>query len=617
MHQGLSRLWPALILALFCLPLFVGLGRTDLENDEAIYSFAVDRILETGDWLTPKSSPDEEAAFLEKPPLKMWIVAGAIRLGLAPHDEFGLRFWDALFGGAAFLYVFAIGSLLAGPVCGAAAVLLLFVHDGLLFEHGLRSNNMEGALFLGYCGGIYHYLAWSRSVESARRSRHALGVALYFVLGFMTKFVAAIFLPLVLATASVAIREYRTRAFGDRRIWLKSGTLAGILIAPWFIYEQYRFGSELWRIILGAHVYTRFTTYVDPQHLHPWDFYFSTMSADLQRTGGAWLVLAGAALLAIRAARGHSPEAAVILLWFALPVGVISLGTSKLYHYAYPFLPAIALAAGCAPAFVWATLGPRLVPVLGAIHRRLRESAPWTAVTERPPVRLVLLSVSGVALILAAVTLIYSPVRIRWTGATLVRVSSSFRPAVAALVLATLAGRPQRVSAVALPLLVVSMLPLDAYRATLGRLPIEKHPMRSARDCVARVQRAGGREPGLYVNVPDDLMGHPLNYYFRRIRPWERINSPSKAGLYRRLYVEQQPVLVGEPWYQEFMRRLRSRDGRFIDELARAGGLDPAAIRAHADDASPPLVSFSDVLLLLPGPYAVCSPEGAGRVAAP
>ena len=42
-RQGLSRpFWLALVIAAFCLPLFIGLGRTDVENDEGIYSFAVD-----------------------------------------------------------------------------------------------------------------------------------------------------------------------------------------------------------------------------------------------------------------------------------------------------------------------------------------------------------------------------------------------------------------------------------------------------------------------------------------------------------------------------------------------------------------------------------------------
>lgn len=63
---------------------------------KAIYSFGADRILEIGDWLAPRSSPREDAVFLEKPPLKFWIVAAPIQLGLLPHNEFGIRFWDAL-----------------------------------------------------------------------------------------------------------------------------------------------------------------------------------------------------------------------------------------------------------------------------------------------------------------------------------------------------------------------------------------------------------------------------------------------------------------------------------------------------------------------------------------
>ena len=83
------RLWLALVLILFCLPLFAGLRSLDLETDEAIYSFAVDRMLDDGEWLRPKSSPSDDVVFLEKPPLKFWIVAAPIRAGLLPRDELG------------------------------------------------------------------------------------------------------------------------------------------------------------------------------------------------------------------------------------------------------------------------------------------------------------------------------------------------------------------------------------------------------------------------------------------------------------------------------------------------------------------------------------------------
>src|SRR5690349_22155699 len=95
-------LWLALIVPLFCVPLFLGLDRTDLDNDEAIYSFVVETMLKDGDWLTPKSIPSETAAFLEKPPLKFWITYVPMRLGLLPQGEFGLRFMDAAMSTLAF-----------------------------------------------------------------------------------------------------------------------------------------------------------------------------------------------------------------------------------------------------------------------------------------------------------------------------------------------------------------------------------------------------------------------------------------------------------------------------------------------------------------------------------
>ena len=211
----MSRRWLAVTLVLFCLPLFFGLRSVDLETDEAIYSFAVDRILEDGQWLQPKSSPSETAVFLEKPPLKFWIVAAPIRAGLLPHDEFGLRFWDALMGAIAFAYVFAIGSRLAGPVCGGVAVMALFAHRPLLFDHGIRGNNMEAALFLSYCGGVYHFLEWG-GVRKTHRTRHALATGLYFTLGFLTKFVAAIFLPAALGLSALLVRPVRERLWHDR-----------------------------------------------------------------------------------------------------------------------------------------------------------------------------------------------------------------------------------------------------------------------------------------------------------------------------------------------------------------------------------------------------------------
>jgi 4-amino-4-deoxy-L-arabinose transferase-like glycosyltransferase len=96
--------WGLLIVCVvFGLPLLAGLGRWDMGSDEAIYSYAVERILETGDWLTPRSIPND-LPFFEKPPLKFWMVAGAMQAGILPPSDAGMRLLDAFFGVASFGY---------------------------------------------------------------------------------------------------------------------------------------------------------------------------------------------------------------------------------------------------------------------------------------------------------------------------------------------------------------------------------------------------------------------------------------------------------------------------------------------------------------------------------
>ena len=74
-------------------------------------------MIDTGDWMTAREIPND-FAFLEKPPLKFWMVGLPIRLGLLPRTEFGFRAVDVLLGAIAFGYVALFGYRLAGPVGG-------------------------------------------------------------------------------------------------------------------------------------------------------------------------------------------------------------------------------------------------------------------------------------------------------------------------------------------------------------------------------------------------------------------------------------------------------------------------------------------------------------------
>ena len=552
LRQGLtSPFWLVLVVALFCVPLFIGLGRTDLDNDEAIYSYAVDSILTTGDWLSPRSSPNEQIVFLEKPPLKFWIVAAPIRLGLLPRDEFGYRFWDALFGSLAFIYVFLIGRRVAGPLCGAVAVLVLFAHVPLLFDHGLRSNNMEAALLLAYCGGIYHYLEWSDG--DRRRTRHIAAFGAMFFLGFMTKFVAALFLPLIVATSALVRSSDRRQLRQDWWRWGLAGVGVVAAVLPWFLYQYSRNGRQLWLVMFAEHVYTRFTVYADPHHVHPWSFYVTEAWRALGRARSEWLVLSGLILLVANRVRRRVRDVEVLLIWVIVPVALISLGTSKLYHYFYPYLPPLAIAAGYAVAWLAGLLDGLVGPWrarIGASARRLP-----------PGVCRALWVLAAAGLLVALATAIVGSIHLRVGGHVLYRNSTVVRPLLLSVICIALAGRMLAAGGAALMLLVAMLVPtpLAGYGENLARLTIRHHPLKDLAGCLHEVdasRRAMGLSaPGVYAPVSPEAYLHPYFFYLRG-RGWHAPRVDDDL-LYRSLFVpaDERPVAIDKARYAEFLAR--------------------------------------------------------------
>ena len=587
MREGLSRpIWLAVIAVAFALPLFVGLGARDLENDEAIYSYAVDSVIQSGDWLNPILSPFESTRFLEKPPLKFWIVGAPIAAGLMPHDERGFRVWDALFGGLAFLYVFAVGRRLAGPVCGLVAVFVLFIYHPLLFEHGLRDNAMEGPLFLSYCGGVYHYLAWVSVDDRRRGTLHVTAVMLYFVLGFMTKFIASVFLPVVLAAAALSDRAARQKSIAGWRLWAVMAVASIVLIAPWFVYQYQNEGMGLFRVMFGEHVYTRFTGALDPGHLHPWNFYYLTLFRQLGYSGTGWLAIIGCILLIVNAARHPSLDKLTVIYWFVIPVALISIGTSKLHHYLYPFLPPVALAAGYGPAWVLSTTRGYVDRTMEAIDRRWIAPRRWTLGVGR-----VLLALAIIAVFTGVLTLALGRIDVEVGGVTVFRNSSVERPLMIALVLGALAGRGVSAARMLLPaILLMAVVPVGEYRKILEELPREHHPVRTTAQCLEGVRAAelaaGRTAPGIYAIGGARWFLHSYFYYLHKVGGWEEPKEPDDRALDRALDEpgRQRPIMIGDVEYGQ----LRLRRGEAVQGV--------------------PALRLRDVFLLMPGPYGVCAP---------
>lgn len=544
MREGLSAPsapaggWLAATLLLFCLPLFINLGGQDFDNDEAIYSFAIDRILATGDWLVPRAVSQDDLPLFDKPPLKFWIVAAPIAAGWLPANEFGHRFWDAMMGAVAFVYVFLLGARLLNPVSGFISVLMLVANSPLVFTHGLRSNNMESALVLAYCGGVYHYLRWispfgvrmaadegsnvRTTNGTVHRRIHVWAVVLYFVLGFMTKFVAALFLPMILGFTALAVPEHRRALARGWRTWALAAVTALVLMAPWFLFMSQRFGRAFWRELFGVHVYQRLTATLDPGHLQPWSYYLVQMAANWD-SAALTVMAAGLIVLAVWTARKVNQESVVFVLWFLVPTVAISVATSKLYHYIYPFLPPLAIAGGYLAALALAIGRAPFDRGIERFNARLTHRWPQLATVRRHAAAraLIALAIAG-ALGLAIGSLAFGRVTLT-LGSSELASAGILRPGLAAVTFALLFDVPRRARSIVLAALVVSFLPLQSYRDSIVRLGASTNPRRSASRCIRETQAASAALPrGIVIDLPDPTNNQSIFYYFEPIRPWHR-----------------------------------------------------------------------------------------------
>ena len=368
----------------------------------------------------------------------------------------------------------------------------------LLFEHGLRDNAMEGPLFLCYCGGVYHYLAWASAgtpaAARARRRGHAVlrprlhdevrgqrlpadrprgddaqpssrpcarrspsgGCGRVLALARRRPHRAVVRLP-------VSHRGRRALPRHVRRARLRA------------VHRVARSGPPAAR---GAS-----TT--------------STMFRQLGYSGTTWLAVVGGIVLLVHTVRQPSLDKLLVIYWFAIPVALISTGTSKLHHYLYPFLPPVALAAG---------YGPAMAPGRHASACRSGDGGGaiggWIASRAVDagggPMRV--LALAAIATVTGVADARARPHRRRrWPSVTVFRNSSVARPLVDR-------SRPRdargtrrdggsRLAAAAI--LLIALLPLGEYRNTIRELPQEQHPLRTAervpRAACARASVAAGR----------------------------------------------------------------------------------------------------------------------------
>jgi 4-amino-4-deoxy-L-arabinose transferase-like glycosyltransferase len=304
------------------------LGSGSLNSwDEAFYAGVSREIVKTGDWIHLRwaGSP-----WSDKPPLYMWVTAALFKtIGI---NEFAVRFFSAICGAGTVMLAYLLGLRLYGrrEAFASALILLSTWHFILIGRQGMLD------VPLTFFAALAIYLFVIR--ESSSKALLFLPIAI--ALAFMTKSIAAFFIPLVIILSLVLAKDIRI--LKDRRFILGLAVAAAFVIW-WHVMAYMKYGQSFIDGYLLKHFVTRTREAVDG-HSGGLLTYFNVISNKGRPWGTAGLVMIP--VMIYRAFVKKEKEHLIPLLWAASLLVLYSPQNTKLHWYIMPIYPALALMAG-------------------------------------------------------------------------------------------------------------------------------------------------------------------------------------------------------------------------------------------------------------------------------
>jgi 4-amino-4-deoxy-L-arabinose transferase-like glycosyltransferase len=330
--------WIGLLLAALALIWFGTLdARHLLRSDEGRYAEIAREMFATGDWVTVRY---HGLKYFEKPPLHLWMTAGAYELfGIGDWQS---RLWVATSGAVGV----ALTALAAQRWNGSGLLAALVLIAAPSWNIGSHFNSLDMGVSGALAGVLAALLIAQRPTNSIAVQRRWMAAA-WAAMGMavLTKGLIGIVLPgLVLVAYTLLARDWALW----RRLHLVSGTLVFLVITgPWFLLVSQR-NPEFAQFFFIHEHWERYTSSVHQRGAPAW--YFVP-----QLLGGfaPWLGLLPGIGRALRAeARSQPPKAFRPLLFCAVWVVAIfaffSASGSKLPGYILPVFPALAVLAAAA-----------------------------------------------------------------------------------------------------------------------------------------------------------------------------------------------------------------------------------------------------------------------------
>jgi 4-amino-4-deoxy-L-arabinose transferase len=333
--------------------LFARLGQGHLANfDDCYYAQKAKEMVQGGDWLTPHFAGIPRT---DNPPLFLWLMASAF-LVFGVHDWAAI-FWSALSGALCVPLVYMLARRLRLDTFEAWSAAIVLLGTQYFIKYA-RHAMFDVFLTLLFLVGI---LSYARAAQGDRKSFLLLGLATG--LGVLTKSVLGLF-PLAVAAAHML---WTGRARLLRGGWFVAGVaLAALVAVPWYAAQL--------RLHGGAFVEEHFRWLLYRRGLgigageRAWWSHLDYLR-ELALVYWPWLPLAAAGAVRSfrRAFDGDRPPKAeptspppsgsawtrrdtarLLITWFCVVVGVMSVAAEKKLWYIMTVFPCLALLAGIA-----------------------------------------------------------------------------------------------------------------------------------------------------------------------------------------------------------------------------------------------------------------------------
>jgi hypothetical protein len=315
--------------------IFVGLGKNYLiPYDEAIYAKISKNMVMTNDYLVQNWVPGK--VWYEKPPLFMWMMAGAMKL--MGFSSFAAKLTSAVFGFSLILLVYLMSKQMFGKVTGFFSAFALLTTTHYLYYSRMAMLDVTATFFISLALVIFYLSKTSEKRYFLILSGISVGLAV------MVKGVVGLLPLLVIFFYELYLLLTKQQKISGKIIlnYFLIVISSCVIFLPWHFEMYRRFGNAFVNNYIIYHVWDRATIEIEDKG-RPLAWYLIVLKVSMRLS---FVALLAAFPYALFKAAKRDNGLAFLVIWALVIFLFFSVAKSKLVWYIIPVYPVLAIILG-------------------------------------------------------------------------------------------------------------------------------------------------------------------------------------------------------------------------------------------------------------------------------